>query len=313
MRPAPVAYVFFNRPEVTRRTFAAVRAARPEKLFLIADGARNRPGEAERCAETRRIVESMIDWPCEIVREYSDTNLGCGRRLATGLTRGFETFGELIVVEDDVLPQPEFFSFCTEKLAQYRSNPRVHAVGGFNPIGRYAVGSDHVGSVYCCPWGWASWQRSWKDYTFEMSGWTDPAVRKRIQRFVANDLIYQWYAHHFDDVVNGKVDTWDFQWMYTMLAHERFTVVSSSNLIHNLGFATDATHTTELPPFVPGLRTYPQESAARAPRLSGPDRAHDKIYSEIMMTASRRKIALLRMLCRLPMTVSWMARRKLAA
>lgn len=109
------------------------------KIYLIADGPRtHRPDDATKCRETREVVERMIDWDCEVTRDYSKVNLGCGRRLSSRFTRVFELLGEAIVVEDDVLPHPDFFKFCAHQFAKHRDDPRVHAVSGFNAIGRYA-------------------------------------------------------------------------------------------------------------------------------------------------------------------------------
>jgi hypothetical protein len=301
MKISPVVYVFFNRPEVTRRTFSAVRDARPTRLHLIADGPRaTKAGEVEKCRATRETVESMIDWPCEVTRDYAATNLGCGKRLATGLTTAFRELGEAIVVEDDVLPRPEFFAFCTEMLATYRDDPKVHAVSGFNPIGRYASRSNHVLSTFYSMWGWASWQRAWKDYSFEMTGWDDSEARDRMRRFLGNDLLFQYHEHNFNSVAREKLDTWDFQWMHTMLKHERYAIAPTSNLVENLGFHADATHTTFEQPFVSGLKTYSLQQY----KAGAMDRLHDKVYGEIIMSASRKKIAALRMATRFPATLA---------
>ncbi|MBC8010407.1 MAG: glycosyltransferase family 2 protein, partial [Burkholderiales bacterium] len=126
---SPVIYIFFNRPELTRRTFAAVREQRPSRLYLIADGPR--PGhatDAVRCAETRAIIDELLDWNCEVTRDYSAKNLGCGRRLSSGLTAAFALLGEAIVLEDDILPHPDFFAFCDAQLAAHRHDPHIHAI-----------------------------------------------------------------------------------------------------------------------------------------------------------------------------------------
>src|SRR5262245_12249135 len=79
----PVVFIIFNRPDLTARVFETIRAARPGRLFVIADGPRS-PGERDLCDETRQIVES-VDWPCEVRRTYSETNLGCRIRMASAL------------------------------------------------------------------------------------------------------------------------------------------------------------------------------------------------------------------------------------
>ena len=107
----PVAFLVFNRPDQTKKVFEAIRKAKPEKLLVIADGPRNeRYGEAEKCRAVRAVME-RIDWNCEVVRNYSDVNLGCRRRVSTGIDWIFEQVEEAIILEDDCLPHPTFLAF----------------------------------------------------------------------------------------------------------------------------------------------------------------------------------------------------------
>jgi hypothetical protein len=298
---APVIYIFFNRPALTRRTFAALRAQRPARLHLIADGPRSgRADDATLCRETRGIVESLLDWPCEVTRDYSEVNLGCGRRIATGLTTAFALLGEAIVLEDDIMPHPDFFSFCTAMLAAYRDDPRVHAVSGFQPLGRYAAHGTVVPSTFNWIWGWASWQRSWKDYRFDLTAlWGDQDTRRSLREYLGDDLAYHWHATNFSDLTGG-MDTWDFQWSFTLLARRRVTLVSTVNLVRNLGFAADATHTVHAPRFLKSLALHAHSPSAPLPQNGEPDRFHDRLTARIILSDSTVRIAALRLLACFP-------------
>jgi hypothetical protein len=302
----PVIYIFFNRPEVMARSFATIRAARPSRLHLIADGPRaHKAGEAERCAEARALVEKNIDWPCEVTRDFSPQNLGCGRRLSSGLTTAFKLLGEAIVIEDDIVPHPDFFPFCARMLEQFRHDPRIHAINGFNPLGRYAPAQgSFVPTVFNCVWGWASWQRAWEDYNYSLEEWKNPSVRETVRAHANSDLIYQHFATHFDEMVTRGMDTWDFQWSFLLLKKQRVVLASSVNLIENDGFSSDATHTTTAQPFFTELHTFPTVSSRRERDTSQPDQLHDKLYSEVILTPSLRKIRLLRLISRSPFALT---------
>ena len=300
---SPVIYIFFNRPGVTRRTFGALRLQRPARLHLIADGPRpSRPQEAALCHETRAIVEGLIDWPCTVTRDYAETNLGCGRRLSTGLTAAFALLGEAIVLEDDILPHPDFFPFCDAMLAAYRDDPHVHSISGFQPLGRYAPAQGPaVPSSFSAIWGWASWQRAWRDYRFDLSRpWANPKIREAIRHYVANEFNYQQHAHSLDELVSGRVDTWDFQWAFTQLAHHRVTLVSAVNLVQNLGFAADATHTVTEELYLRTLQVHPGVPTSHRRDTRHPDRFHDQLYGKVIYGRSAHRIALLRLLARFP-------------
>lgn len=306
----PIVFVIFNRPAETRRVFARIRELRPQRLHVIADGPRaDRPSDAARCHETRAIIEEMLDWDCELSRDFAPANLGCGRRLSTGLTRAFAELGEAIVIEDDVLPHPDFFPFCAAMLERYRDEPRVHAVNGFNPLGRYAPRrGTFVPSVLNSIWGWASWQRAWRDYRFEMPDWDNPEIRAGIEGFVRLPLIYHHFAQHFDAIREGVLNTWDFQWCFAQLRARHVTLVSSVNLIENVGFNADGTHTLAPPAFLRGLHTHASESASCERSIEAPDPVFDRLYIDVLLTASAAKVAAARFAAGAPLTHPIIAR-----
>lgn len=130
----PIAFLIFNRPDTTEKVFCEIAKAKPQKLLVVADGPRSgKAGEAEKCEQARRIISS-VDWECEVLTNYSAVNLGCKRRVSSGLDWVFETVEEAIVLEDDCLPSPSFFPFCEELLARYRQDDRIMQVSGSNYI-----------------------------------------------------------------------------------------------------------------------------------------------------------------------------------
>ena len=129
-----IAFMVFNRPDTTKKVFETIREAKPPKLLVIADGPRaGRPGETEKCAATRAIIDS-VDWECEVLTNYSDVNLGCKRRVSSGLDWVFNTVEESIILEDDCLPHSTFFQFCEELLEKYRYDSRIMQICGSNLI-----------------------------------------------------------------------------------------------------------------------------------------------------------------------------------
>jgi len=172
-----VAFIIFNRPDTTEKSFEVIRQAQPPKLLVIADAPRpNRPGEAERCTVTRAIID-RVDWNCEVLKNYSDVNLGCQKRVSSGLDWVFSLVEEAIIIEDDCLPDPSFFRFCEELLDYYRQEDRVMAINGQNnQFGRRRDDSSYYFSRYFHCWGWATWSRAWKHYDVDLQSW--PTVSK---------------------------------------------------------------------------------------------------------------------------------------
>jgi hypothetical protein len=296
----PVVYVFFNRPDVVKQSFSAIREQRPRQLYLIADGPRrHKPDDAERCRATRALVESMLDWECEVIRDYSSVNLGAGKRISSGLASALERLGEAIVIEDDILATPEFFAFCAEMLERYRDDPTVQGISGYNPIGQYLPGERRaVPALTHLTWGWATWNRAWKAYRGNLEGWDDPAVQQQIRDYVSDPLYFDELVRAFGVVQKREVDAWDYQWIFTMLYERRHAIVSSVNLIENLGFREDATHTFEKPAFADRLETYSLPLSPLPPLGERPDPLFDQLHWRIYLGHSKIKIFFLRLLAR---------------
>lgn len=240
----PVALIIFNRPDTTARVFKEIAKARPPKLLVIADGPRpTRSGEAGRCQQARAIIE-QVDWECEVLTNFAETNLGCKMRVASGIDWIFEQVDEAIILEDDCLPEPSFFRFCEEMLIRYRHNERVGMISGGNlQFGHQRGTASYYFSRYTHIWGWASWRRAWKHYDRELTlwpafrdeGWLDVMFRTQGER--------DYWRHSFEAVYDGTLDTWDCSWTFSSLIKGMLQVVPNVNLISNIGFGPDATHT----------------------------------------------------------------------
>lgn len=246
MLKTPIVFVVFNRPDTTIQVFERIRQARPSQLLIIADGPRvDRPGEMELCAATRKIVE-QIDWPCEVLHNYSETNMGCRKRLASGLNWVFSTVEEAIVLEDDCLPHPSFFRYCDEMLERYRFDHRIAHISGVNfQSGHRRTEHSYYFSRYNHIWGWASWRRAWQHYDPDLNLW--PSVRDGgwLSDLLVDQQLVNYWTKVFDRVHGGDFDTWDYQWLLACWLQNGLSIIPAVNLVTNIGFGADSTHTSE--------------------------------------------------------------------
>ncbi len=244
----PVAFLIFNRPELTKIVFAAIRQAKPQKLLVIADGARF-PEEAEKCQKAREVI-TQIDWECELLTNFSDINLGCEQRVISGIDWVFSQVEEAIILEDDCLPSLSFFNFCQTLLKYYRYDPRVMHIGGsqFNSS-QDKTSNSYYFSKYGGTWGWASWRRAWQYFDRDMKSWPEFKANQVIKS-VCNSLHEQLYwTNIFERVFKDEITTcWDYQWLYARWIQNDLSIVPKTNLVSNIGFGFDATHTFSLSP-----------------------------------------------------------------
>ena len=243
----PIAFIIFNRPDVTERVLARIRQARPEKLFIIADGPRSGvPEDAAKCEAARRIVEGGIDWPCEVTRDYAKNNLGCKLRVSSGLDWVFSQVEEAIILEDDCLPNPSFFPFCDELLEKYRDEERVMVVSGNNfQRGKRRTPHSYYFSKYNHVWGWATWRRAWQHYDVAMTHWPEDKASGDHNSIYLDRFEKAYWESIFDRVYCGEIDTWDYQWTFACWKRGGLTILPEVNLVENIGFGQDATHTRE--------------------------------------------------------------------
>ena len=241
---SPVALLIFNRPDTTERVFEAIARARPSKLLVVADGPRNnRPGEDALCEQTRAVI-ARVDWPCEVITNFAERNMGCKLRVSSGIDWIFEQVEEAIILEDDCLPDPSFFRFCDEMLERYRHSERVGMVSGGNlQFGKTRGAGSYYFSKYTHIWGWASWRRAWRHYERDLTLW--PAFRDQglLEQIFEISGEQAYWRDAFQGVHEGTLDTWDASWTFTSLTHGLLQIVPNVNLISNIGFGANATHT----------------------------------------------------------------------
>lgn len=239
MNKKPVLFLIFNRPETTRRVFAAIREYRPERLFVAADGPRpDRQGESEQCRLAREAA-LQIDWPCELNTRLLPKNLGCRNAVSSAVSWFFDAADDGIILEDDCLPSPDFFRFTAAMLDHFRDETRVMHISGVNfQDGTRRGNADAFFSTIPHIWGWASWKRAWRHYDAEMRDY--PRLRDSGElaaalpgspylRWVLLRMMERTYAHspHFN--------TWDVQWHYTLAKLHALAVTPNANLVSNIG------------------------------------------------------------------------------
>jgi hypothetical protein len=282
----PVALLIFNRPRTTARVFDAVRKVRPVRMLVVADGPRHEvAGESELCTQARDITEE-VDWPCEVSRAYSDVNLGCKRRISSGISWVFEHVEQAIFLEDDCLPSPSFFPYCAELLARYREEERVMHIGGSNlNFGRRGSYS-YFFSRYPHIWGWASWRRSWAGYDSDLKEWCDTSDKAGFLEPFTEESERAFWRRVWDESASGRLDTWDYQWAFACIQAGGLAINPNANLVRNIGYAEGATHTGSADDALANIAASSLETPLRHPDRIERDQAADaetarRFFSEL--------------------------------
>jgi len=240
----PLVLFAYNRPHLTEKVLAKIIKVKPKKIFLIVDGPKKEDSvDYELCMKTRKVLGN-INWDCEVHRIYSNINLGCNTRIISGLNLVFEEVEEAIILEDDTIPDATFFSFCEELLQLYRGNELIMMIAGHNPLGFWNKNnSSYFYSNFGGVWGWATWKRAWSLFNDTYEEWNKPNARKCVFDILQNEIHSRHRISHCSKFFDSKNGTWDYGWSFTRFLNSGLTIVPKTNLVSNIGFSNNATHT----------------------------------------------------------------------
>lgn len=246
----PILLLLFNRPHHTRALLELLRPLQPERLYVHIDGPRpDREGEAEQVQESRRLVSEMIDWPCAVQSLYREKNAG----LRAGVSGAIDWFFELetagIILEDDVRPNADFFSYCKILLEKYADDERVMHIGGLN-LAQAQTGSwpySYFASRFVFVWGWATWRRAWKRMNLGLRGLDEFIEAGGLHAFLPTDRLAQRYIlEKFRETRDRRNQSWAYAWFFSVLQQEGLCLTPRVNLVENAGVGEEAaTHTTD--------------------------------------------------------------------
>lgn len=286
-----ILFLVFNRPDVTSQVFDAIRKARPTRLYIAADGPRkDRSGEYDRCQTVLEIV-SKVDWPCKVSRLIRNENLGCKVAVSSAIDWFFSHEAEGIILEDDCLPSSSFFQFCDDLLEKYRDDNRIGMISGDNFQGDIKRGSgDYYFSRYCHIWGWATWARAWKKYDVNVSQWPQLKAGGWMATLGLNRSENIYWSRAFDRVYTKVQNTWDYQWVFACWLNRMIAVMPNQNLISNIGFNDEATHTTSNSIYA-NMKVNNLEFPLSHPREIRVDRDADLLTCKSMFEGSKLKRA----------------------
>jgi len=243
----PILFLVFNRLDTALKVFAEIKKQKPQYLYIAADGPRKgKIGEDNLCAEVRDSVLNQIDWDCELKTLFREENLGCGVAVSSAITWFFEHVEEGIILEDDCLPHTDFFCYCSDLLKRYKNENNISIISGCNFQNGILRGEgSFYFSSYTHIWGWATWRRTWEKYSFTLGGINRDKLDEQLKSFFCRKSERDYWLNIYDSMILKKIDTWDYQLVLCMFFYEKLSIIPNINLISNIGFGENSTHTVD--------------------------------------------------------------------
>lgn len=240
----PIVLLIFNRSHTTRKVFETIRRAKPTHLLVVADGPRpGKPGEEEQCLAARNATQD-VDWDCKLLTNFSESNLGCAKRVSTGLDWVFSLTDRAIILEDDCIVDNSYFAFAEELLEYYSNCPEVMSVCAKNvQFNRMQTEYSYYFSLYQHCWGWATWRRAWQHFDFDMELWPKAKEKNLLAGILEDSRAVKYWDNIFQETYEGKIDSWAYRWMFACWMQNGLSILPAQNMVSNIGFGADATHT----------------------------------------------------------------------
>lgn len=290
---SPVLLLSFNRPDTALKIFERVREARPAKLYIAADGPRTGvEKDTQLCRETRMIYD-QVDWDCSVYKLFSEENKGCKVAVAEAVTWFFQQEEEGIILEDDCLPTSDFFYFCDQLLPRYRHDTRMVNITGTNlQMGKKWGNGSYYFSQYSHIWGWASWRRAWEAYDIDLEHYNEKEAVTVLGNIFSDQFLIDGWIDIFQKLKRKEIDSWDYQFNLINFFRNGLCITPNVNLISNLGFRPDATHTYNVPEDHANLPAEQLEKPLVHPLHFTPEKQADYYFlsKDFMLEEKWRKV-----------------------
>lgn len=292
----PVVVILFNRPNLLHALIKRLRDVKPSHLLVIADGPRHdRPADVELCHAARQIIAS-VDWPCRIDRNEASQNMGCDQRIMTGLDWAFGLVDRAIILEDDILPTPDFFRWAERMLVRHDGDDRIAMVCGHNPLAVWGdPRADGILAKRGSVWGWATWAGAWRRINATCLAGDPEAARDEINRLGLDPLLSEHLAIYLTAWRQGRLSPWDLTMSVKRAINGDWAIVSPANLVRHCGAQADATHLTSPNDFSSSIPVFAaRQTAEHSPLLVQGDASFDRasVLVELMSRCANPAVAL---------------------
>jgi hypothetical protein len=277
-RDTPILILIFNRPHHLEKVIEKLKLIKPSVIYIAGDGPREaNKTDLTNVLETRQKIQ-LIDWSCEVKTFFQEKNLGCRSAVTIAIDWFFENVEEGIILEDDCIPDPSFFEFANQMLIKYRYDSRLMSIGGQHFAGsKHKIESSYFFSRHVHCWGWATWKRAWQLNDRNMNAWPNLSKSNWLYKLGGNNLLFERYwTNIFNDCFNGKIDSWAYRWLFSCWAQNGLSILPSVNLVTNIGFGKDSTHTSKGNSFTENLPLQKMVFPLKHPTNFIPDFESDK-------------------------------------
>ena len=173
-------------------------------------------------------------------------NKGLANSIIEGVTKIINQFGQVIVLEDDLVTTPNFLDYMNSCLDYYENNAKVMSVNGFSlklKSSKY-FNEDIFIMNRTYSWGWATWKDSWISCDFDKKNISESLYNLNIINFqkTCGDDVYRMLISSLE----GTSDSWYIRWVYSHFKNSKVSIYPFKSKVENIGYGENATHCTTI-------------------------------------------------------------------
>jgi hypothetical protein len=264
-RQVGVTLLAYSRPKHTARVLEAIGREGVRRLTVFLDGADNAWVRSQQ-TEIRHRVEAIRWADCRLVQR--DENLGLARSVVSSISQQLESYEQMILLEDDCVPQAHFFEFMFEALAAYRMRKEIRSICGYQfPFA--AFDGQSIAPLLIqrfMPWGWATWADRWQDYTLDLRRLANQVREANLEGRLPGDLMR--YCQD-EEILSGRGDIWSVNWAILHYLTGSWALYPTVSLVENIGFDGTGVHCVETSDFqtLTGVNGRLRVNLSSSPRL----------------------------------------------
>lgn len=236
---APIALFVYNRPEHTKRTIEALkrnRGAEEAELFIFSDGAIDdtEKGNVEAVREYLADLKSLnVFKNVEIVTQ--EKNRGLEQSIICGVTKIINQYGEIIVLEDDIITAPDFLLFMNDALDAYREDSKVWSISSYSVCNKKTerCREDVLWTYRGECWGWASWADRWNKVDWDVKDYAEFVQNRKMQKSfnrAGRDMTLL-----LEKQQKGELNSWAIRWCYQQFKEDMITIFPKYQKSYNDG------------------------------------------------------------------------------
>ena len=243
MYKVPILLLVFKIPKNIKKILKILEKIKPYKIYISADGPRQYNIDDRKLCDQTKNLFNKLNWKCLIKRNYLKSNLGCKEAVSKGISWFFKNEKSGIILEDDCIPNLDFFKFCQLNLKRYKDVKKIGCITGNNFQKKIDKKKTYYFSRYPHCWGWATWSRAWKAYDKDISFWPSYKKTDNWKNYFKNNIEQKYWTKIFNNIHDNKIDSWAYPWSLCLWKNKMLTITPSVNLVKNIGFGKEATHT----------------------------------------------------------------------